>query len=163
MPLLTMFPHAITLYNVAVETDKATFESTVVNHITLLKGVLLEASKAVNVRQSGLEGADAVNLYVPFSVEAVDAVTGAEKQYLPPVEFWRAEDKDRFWTLAISAKGSSLDGYTFFIKGRALPPEGAKPEKVAEIVEGMFDHVYNITKVDEMDYGGLKHFEVGGS
>lgn len=158
-----MFPHTITLYNVSVETDKATLESTVVNHITLLNGVLLAASKAVNVRASGMEGADAVNLYIPFDVEAVDAMTGEGKQYLPPVEFWRAEARDRFWTLAISAKGSSLDGYTFFIKGVALPPEGAKPEKVAELVEGMFDHVYNITKVDEMDYGGLKHFEVGGN
>lgn len=79
-----MFPHAVTLYNVAVETDKATFASTVVNHITILRGVLLDASKAVNVRESGLVGADAVNLYIPFGVEAVDAVTGKAKQYMPP-------------------------------------------------------------------------------
>lgn len=158
-----MFPHAVTLYNVAVETDKATFASTVVNHITILRGVLLDASKAVNVRESGLVGADAVNLYIPFGVEAVDAVTGKAKQYMPPVEFWRAGDKDPYWTLAVSAKGSSLDGYTFFIKGAALPPEGTPPDKVAERVEAMYDHVYNITKIDEKDFGTLRHWEVGGN
>ena len=160
---MSTFPHTITLYNVSVETDKATFESTVVNHITLLKGVLLDASKAVNVRESGLVGADAVNLYIPFDVEAVDIATGEPKKYLPPVEFWRAEDRYQYWTLAISAKGSGLDGYTFFAKGVALPPEGTPPEKVVSRVEAMYDHVYNITKIDEKDFGGLRHFEIGGN
>lgn len=158
-----MFPHTITLYNVSAETDKDTYDSQVVNHITLLRGVLLDASKAVNVRQSGLVGADAVNLYVPFDVEAVDAVTGENKKYLPSVEFWRAEDRSGLWTFSITAKGAGLDGYTFFVKGSALPPEGTPPEKVVSVVEAMYDHVYNITKIDEKDFGGLSHWEVGGN
>lgn len=158
----TMFPHTVTLYNVEVFTDKETVRSEVINHITILRGVLLDASKAVNVRESGLVGADAVNLYIPFGVEAVDAVTGEEKKYMPPVEFWRTDEKSGFWTLAISARGSGLDGYTFFIKDVALPPDGTDPEKVPEIVEGMYDDVYNITKIDTKDFGGLQHFEVGG-
>lgn len=160
---MSMFPHTITLYNVSVETDKATFESTVVNHITLLKGVLVDATKGVNTRESGLVGADSVIVYIPFGVEAVDAQTGEEKKYLPPVEFWRAEDRSKFWTLAVSAKGAALDGYTFFIKDVALPPDGTPPEKVVSRVEAMYDHVYNITKIDEKDFGGLKHWEVGGN
>ena len=44
-------------YNVEVETDPDTIKSTVINHITILRGVFLEASKAVNVRESGLESA----------------------------------------------------------------------------------------------------------
>ena len=35
-------------------------------------------SKAVNVRESGLVGADSVNLYIPFAVEAVDAATNQD-------------------------------------------------------------------------------------
>ena len=165
-----MFPHTVTLYNVEVETDPDTIKSTVINHITILRGVFLDASKAVNVRESGLVGADSVNLYIPFAVEAVDAATNQPKRYLPPVEFWRTEDKSGFWTLAISTKGSNLNGYTFFIKGAALPPETTpqgkpvRPEMVVDVVESMYDHVYNITKVDEKDFGSpdLQHWEVGG-
>lgn len=158
----TMFPHTITLYNVTIETDKATLESEVINHITILKGVFVNASKAANVRESGIAGADAVDVYIPFDVEAVDAATGKAKGYMPPIEFWRSEDKSDHWTLAISAKGAGVDGYTFFVKGVALPPEGTKPEKVRSVVEAMYDDAYNITKIDVMDYGGLKHFEIGG-
>lgn len=157
-----MYPHTITLYNISIETDKDTLEDRVTNHITILKGVLVDDSKAVNVRESGLVGADAVNLYIPFDVEAVDGVTGEKKGYLPPIEFWRSEDMGRHWTLAISAKGAALNGYTFFIKGVALPPEGVRPDLVREVVEGMYDDVYNITKVDTKDFGGLMHWEVGG-
>lgn len=60
-----MFPHTVTIYNVSQETDPATFKDVEKTYITVLRGVLLEASKAANVRQSGLEGADAVNLYIP--------------------------------------------------------------------------------------------------
>ncbi len=160
----TMFPHTVTVYNVEVSTDKETFQSRTVNHITLLRGVLLEAVKAVNVRASGLEGADAVDLYIPFAVKAFDGLTGAEKTYLPPVEFWRSEEKEKHWTLAITAKGSSLDGYTFFVKGEALPPEGVKPALVAEVVEAAYDGSYHITKIDTKDYGSpdMQHWEVGG-
>jgi len=160
----TMFPHTVTVYNVAVETDKITFESKTVNHITILRGVFLDESKGVNVRESGLEGADAANLSIPFNVKAVDGVTGAGKKYMPPIEFWRAEDKTGAWTLAISNKNASGDGYTFFVKGVALPPEGTKPELVADVVEAGYDGVYRITKIDTKDFGSpdMQHWEVGG-
>lgn len=161
-PAPSMFPHTVTVYNVSVETDKTTFQSVTTNHITILRGVLLDETKAVNVRESGLEGADAANLYIPFEVEAVDGVTGEEKQYMPPVEFWKSEDKAGAWTLAISKRSAPGDGYTFFVKGVAMPPDGLKPEKVAEVVEANYDGVYHISKVDTKDFGGLTHFEVGG-
>ena len=65
-PAPPMFPHTITLYNISVETDRDTLNDTVTNHITILKGVLVDASKAVNERESGLVSADAVDLYIPF-------------------------------------------------------------------------------------------------
>lgn len=163
-PNNTMFPHMVTVYNVSVETDRDTLQSKVTNHITILRGVLLDETKAVNVRSSGLEGADAVNLYIPFNVKAVDGLTGKEKGYMPPIEFWRAEDKSGAWTLAISNRNASGDGYTFFVKGESLPPEGTKPELVADIVEAAFDGVYHITKIDTKDFGSpdMMHWEVGG-
>lgn len=146
-----MFPHTVTLYNVEISTDTATMEDKLINHITILRGVLLDATKAVNVRESGFEGADAVNLYVPFSVEAVDGVTGKQKKYIPPIEFWLSEDKTGFWTL-------SDGGKNFFVKGVAV-----EPGKDVQFIEMAYDGVYVITKIDEKDFGGLQHWEIGGA
>lgn len=152
----SMFPHTVTLYNTSRETNKETFRDEIVNYITILDGVLLDASKASNVRASGLEGADAVNLYVPFNATATDAKTGLEKQYIGPIEFWRLEDKSGYWTLTTGQD-------TWFAKGIALPPDDMDGEKVADYINATCDDVYNVTKVDMKDFGGLQHFEIGGA
>lgn len=151
-----MFPHTVTLYNTRQETDKATFQDVTVNYVTLLRGVLCDESKASNVRKSGLEGADAVNLYVPFYVDAVDAMTGEKKQYIGPVEFWRLEDKTGYWTLTTGQD-------TWFVKGEAIPDPSWESEKVYDFINGMYDGVYNVTKIDVKDFGSLQHFEIGGA
>ena len=140
---MSMFPHTVTVYNVSNETNDF-FEDVTTNHITILRGVLMDASKAANVRTSGLEGADAVNLYIPFSVEAIDGITGELKQYMPPIEFWRTDDKMGFWTL-------SDGGNTFFIKGEVVEQDAS-----VQLIEMAYDHVYNVTKIDEKDFGGLQ-------
>lgn len=149
---MSMFPHTVTLYNVVTEEDLTTFEETTTNYITILRGVLLDASKAKNVNESGLEGADAVNLYIPISVEAVDGVTGAVKQYTGPIEFWRADDKFGLWTLSVGRN-------CFFVKGEAVHPDWT-----AQTIEAAYDDVYDVTKVDFKDFGGdMSHWEVGGN
>lgn len=149
-------PHTVTIYNVTQETDQTTFKDVQKSYITVLRGVMLQASKAANVRQSGLEGADAVNLYIPFSTPAVDGVTGAAKRYVGPQEFWRAVDKSRLWTLSTDGNG----GTTFFVKGEVV-----EPEKTEEALEMLYDDVYKVTKVDMKDFGSadMQHWEVGGS
>lgn len=151
---MSMFPHTVTIYNVTSEIDKTTLTEKLVNHITILRGVLLDASKAANVARSGLEGADAVNLYIPFSVNAVDGVTGQKKRYAPPMEFWRMEDKSGYWTLSVTGHG----GKTIFVKGEVV-----EPDLTEEKISMAYDGVYNVTKVDEKDFGSLKHFQVGGA
>ena len=149
---MTMFPHTVTLYNVAIETDKTTFEDKLTNHITVLKGVLLIASKAANVRETGLEGADAVNLHIPFSVKAVDGVTGEEKTYVDPVAGWKKEqDKSKVWTIAIG---------TVFVKGEVVEPDATRTA-----LELGYDDVYQVTKVDKIDFGSpdMWHFDIGGN
>ena len=149
-------PHTVTIYNVTKETDQTTFKDVQKSYITVLRGVMLQASKAANVRQSGLEGADAVNLYIPFSTPAVDGVTGAAKRYVGPQEFWRAVDKSGLWTLSTDGNG----GTTFFVKGEVV-----EPEKTEEAIEMLYDDVYKVTKVDMKDLGSadMQHWEVGGS
>ncbi|MCI9392553.1 MAG: hypothetical protein HFF65_09185 [Oscillospiraceae bacterium] len=145
----TMFPHMVTLYQTETFIDDKLNETTV-NHITVLDGVLLIASKAANVRATGLEGADAVNLYIPFDVKAVDGVTGENKKYVDPVEEWKTEkDKSGIWTISIG---------TVFVKDRVVLPDATRT-----VLELGYDDVYQVTKVDKLDFGGIPHFEVGGN
>lgn len=147
-----MFPHAVTLYNVTVEEDPSAFEEHATNHITILRGVLLDAVKAKNVNESGLANADSVTLYIPRNVEAADGVTGEAKQYVGPIEFWRAEDKTKLWTLSTGEN-------TFFVKGEAVHPDWS-----AQKIDAAYDDVYNVNTVDFKDFGGeMSHWEVGGN
>ena len=120
--------------------------------MTVLRGVMLQASKAVNVRESGLAGADAVDLYIPFDVEAVDGFTGKAKTYAGPQRFYAAEDKTDLWTLSVKGNG----GTTFFIKGEFVTDN--------ETVALAQDNCYTVTKVDEKDFGSvdMQHWQVGG-
>lgn len=147
---MSMFPHTVTLYNVTREVDTGTMQDVTKLYVTVLDGVLLSASKAANVRASGLEGADAVNLYIPFSVVAKDATTGKKKRYAGPQDFWNAEEKTGLWTLSTNGNG----GESFFVKGRFVTDN--------ETVAREYDDCYEVTKVDMKDYGDLKHWAVGG-
>ena len=145
-------PHTVTVYNVVQETDMATFEETERVYTTILRGVFLDASKARNVNQSGLVSADAVDLFIPFSVEAVDGATGAVKTYAGPQEFWAAQDRTGLWTLSVEGNG----GETFFVKGEVVEPVA---------VARAHDESYTVTKVDTKDFGRpqMRHWQVGGA
>lgn len=147
-------PHTVTIYNVQNEERPETgFASAEKLYITILRGVFLEAAKAVNVRESGLVSADAANLYIPFNVEAVDGVTGAAKTYIRPQEFVSADDRSGKWTLSFSGNG----GKTYFVKGEQIVSN-------TTALAGL-DECYEVTKVDAKDYGSpdMRHWEVGGS
>lgn len=152
---MSMFPHTVTIYNTSMEINPETIKEELHNYITVLHGVLLDASKSANVRTSGLEGADAVNLYIPFDVEAVDGVTGKKKRYIGPMDFWRMEEKTDYWTLSVDGHG----GKTIFLKGEVVEPD--MDEQKLSLA---YDDVYNVTKIDAKDFGGsMAHFEVGGA
>lgn len=147
-------PHTVTIYNVQNEERPETgFTSVETLYITVLRGVFLEAAKAVNVRESGIVSADAANLYIPFNVEAVDGITGAAKTYVRPQEFVAAADRSDKWTLSFSGKG----GVTHFVKG----------EQIVSTTTALasLDDCYEVTKVDAKDFGSpdMRHWEVGGS
>lgn len=148
-PTPSMFPHTVTLYQAETTLDDK-YNETVVNHITILEGVLLIESKAANVRATGLEGADAANLHIPFGVKATDGVTGKEKTYVDPVEGWKADaDKSDIWTISVG---------TVFVKGREVHPDADRHQ-----LELGYDGVYEATKVDKLDFGGFPHWEIGGN
>lgn len=145
-----MFPHTVTIYQTETTLDEKLNEVTT-NYITVLEGVLLIESKAANVRSTGLEGADAANLYIPFDVKATDGVTGEPKIYVDPIEGWKNPDTDKTksWTIAVG---------TVFVRGVEVHPDATQT-----MLELGYDGVYQATKVDKLDFGGLPHFEVGGN
>ena len=144
-------PHTVTVYNVIQELDPATFRETEATYITILRGVFLDAVKASNVRSSGLESADAVTLFIPFSVDASDP-SGTPKTFTNPQAFLASDDKNEWWTLSTAGDA----GETFFVKGEVVT--------TATIARAM-DGSYAVTKVDEKDYGRphMRHWEVGGA
>lgn len=141
-------PHTVTLYY-SIE-DPLTLETTV--NITILHGVLLDATKAANVRESGLVNADSVSLYIPFSVRAVDGLTWMEKQYIPPKLYRDAADKAGLWTLNTEN--------CFFVKGEVV-----EQGREFQYINNNYDDVYRVTSVDEKDFGtpDMRHWEVGGA
>lgn len=141
-------PHTVTVFNVGEE-NMVTFEQPI--NATVLRGVLLDASKAVNVRTSGLEGADSVNLYIPFDVDATDALTGLQRTYIDPKAYGEADDVSGLWTL--QAKDC------FFVKGEVLELNDF------QTINKKYDDAYRVTKVDKKDFGtpDMQHFEVGGA
>ena len=134
------------------ETDPATLKDVTNLYVTVLDGVFCEAAKGVNVRKSGLEGADAVNLYIPFTVKAVDGFSGKPKTYTEPQAFFASSDRTGLWTLSTTGNG----GDTFFVKGEFVTDN--------EGVALAHDNCWNVTKVDAKDFGSadMQHWEVGG-
>lgn len=144
---VSMFPHTITVYNTSE--DPVTFET--VNHITVLRGVFYDAAKAINVRESGLSNADSVNLIIPYDVKAVDGMTGEPQTYLSPKEYEVAVDKSEHWTI-------QTGNTCFFVKGEVV-----RPSENFQTINSAFDNVHRVTSVDEKDFGGLPHWEIGGA
>lgn len=142
-------PHTVTLYYITE--DQVTFEHK--NEITILRGVLFDAEKAANVRATGLEGADAVNLYIPFDVEAIDGISLLPKKFISAKRYEYTADKSELWTLDV---GSNC----FFVKGEVI-----EPAQTFQYINANYDDVYKVTKVDEKDFGSpnMQHWEVGGA
>ena len=146
----TMFPHTITLYNITRKTDKLTMEDTFENHITFLRGVLVDSAKSADVTEDGTESADSVTVYIPFDVEAVNAENGKRQRYATPRQWADAGRKSVLWTF-------NTDKTTFFVKGENVRSFSS----LAEIDEA--EDTFMVTQVETKDFGDLQHWEVGGA
>ena len=144
-------PHTVTIYNVSENPDTLWLEY----NITILRGVFLDRHEAANIEKSGLRDADAATLFIPFSVQAVDATTGAKKKYISPKAYRQLEDTSGYWTLEGGGMSSGAD--SFFVKGEVVNTIG-----YAKMRE-MYDDVYDITTIDIRDFGSedMQHFQVG--
>ena len=138
-------PHVVTIINVTEGADYA-----MQYNATVLHGVMLQASKRNNVNKSGLIDADAVTLFIPFTVDSGD------KEFKKPKEYAALADKSEAWTLQSGGESSPAD--CFFIKGEVV-----SGMSYADALK-MYDDVYRVTSVDIRDFGsvGMQHWQVGG-
>ena len=144
---MSMFPHTITVYSLSE--DQVTFEK--IYNITVLKGVLVDESQGANVLKSGLSTADAVTVFIPFSVNS-----GA-KTFLPEKEYNRSEHKMKHWSLRTgSDSGTTGD---FFIRGEVIEPGKNRTQ-----LESMYDGVFSVKTVDTKNFGtvDMQHWQIGG-
>ena len=148
-------PHTVTVYNVGENPETLQQEY----NVTFLRGVFLDRRQAANIEKSGLRDADSATLYIPFTVEAVDAVTETPKQYMPPKAYRAAEaegiDVSDYWTLEPGGLASGMD--SFFIKGEVLNYNGYG------YLREHYDDVYDISTIDTRDFGSadMQHWQVG--
>ena len=145
-------PHTVTLYNAITDTE--TLELTY--NITLLSGVFLDIGKGSNIQKTGLADADSAKLYIPFDVDATDAITGEPKVYIEPKLFRKLPDKTGFWTLETGGTSSGVD--CFFAKGEVVSDKGIRDLKK------QYDYVFDVSTVDLRDFGSqrMQHWQVGG-
>lgn len=146
-------PHTVTVYNILHTVNPDTMEDIAEMRGTILRGVFFDAAKAANVRQSGMVGADAVNVYIPFAVDARDAITGGWKMFAKPSEYRSSADRTAVWTLSVSDCGIE----TVIIRGEYVTED--------ETEARLHDESYRITSVDLKDFGrpSMWHWECGGA
>lgn len=145
-------PHVATVYNAYEDANL-----NILYNITILNGVLMDESKGTNIAESGLMDADAVTMFIPFDVQAVDAL-GNTKTYLPPKEFYASAEKGSHWTLDTGGQASGVA--TYFVKGTVVETVNSSYAKLRE----KYDAVYNVSSVDIRDFGtsDMRHWQVGG-
>ena len=136
-------PHCVSLINFHHEQP----------HLTILRGVMLQALDGQSVQRRGDVEETNARLYVPLSVCAVNAA-GEKVTFLPPLEYARCSDPGKHWTL--QPEGESAGRCSFFVKG-----ELSAPCSLAEARE-QYDDVYIIAGFYVHDYGSksLQHYEV---
>ncbi len=122
-------------------------------HLTLLRGVMLQAMNGRSVQLRGDTDAAEATLYIPLSVRAENP-TGESVTFLPPLDYARCPDPENHWTL--QPEGESAGRCSFFVKGD-LPA----PCTLAEARE-QHDFVYTVAGWQLHDYGSraLRHWEV---
>ena len=118
-----------------------------------LRGVMLQALNGQSVQRRGDAEENQTTLYIPLSVQAVNA-TGEPLTFLPPLEYARCTDPEKHWTL--QPEGESAGRCSFFVKGEI--PEACSLAEARE----KYDYVYIVAGWQLHDYGSraLQHWEV---
>lgn len=142
-------PHIITLFN----TYENEFMELEIN-MTCLEGVFLDTTKSNRISNNGANSADTATLFVPFSVNAYDAISGQKKVFYKPKEYHAMDDNTGAWTLETA--GDTTSASCYFVKGKVDTAMDYN-----ELREKYSD-VYDVSAVRTLDFGSddMQHWMV---
>lgn len=135
---MTMFPHTITVLN-KVESDDGVFYIP-----TVLRGVLYVTSRSSSRTTIGSEIKDDIKCTIPFKVEV-------NKPFISRLDYNKLSDTDKvnYWTLSkedIIVKDTIIDSQISL-----------------KMINSKYEDKMVVSFVDTLDFGGLRHWNLGGA
>ena len=137
---MSMFPHTITVLN------KVSSDDGVIYLPTILKGVLYVTSRSSSRTTTGSDNKDDIKCTIPFDVNVE-----AGKQYIGELAYNKLpiDQKPNYWTLA---------------KEDILVKDIITDSQVAlKTINNDYEEKMVVSLVDKLDFGSLKHWQVGGA
>lgn len=135
---MKMFPHTVTVLNKVQSDDGVVYLPTVLN------GVLYVTSRSSSRTTTGSDNKDDIKCTIPFKV-------GVDKQFISRLYYNKLPDdeKSKYWTL------SKED---IIIKGIITESQIS-----LKMINNTYDEKMVVSFVDTLDFGGLRHWQVGGA
>ena len=135
---MKMFPHTVTVLN-KVQSDDG-----VVYLPTILRGVLYVTSRSSSKSTTGSDNKDDIKCTIPFKVNV-------DKQFISKLAYDKLSDdeKTKYWTLA---------------KDDIIVKDILTESQISlKMVNNNYDEKMVVSFVDTLDFGGLRHWQVGGA
>lgn len=132
------FPHTITVLN-KVETDDG-----VIYLPTVIEGVLYVASRSVSHSTTGVDNKDDIKCTIPFSAKV-------SKQFIGNIAYNKLSLDERlnYWTLS---------------QGDIIVKDIISESQISlKTVNNNYEEKMVISYVDKFDFGGLRHWQIGGA
>lgn len=135
---MTMFPHTVTVLN-KIESDDGVFYLP-----TVLEGVLYVTSRSSSRTTTGSDIKDDIKCTIPFKVKV-------DKPFISRLDYNKLADdeKSKYWTLSkedIIVKDILTDSQISL-----------------KMINSKYEDKMVVSFVDTLDFGGLKHWQVGGA
>lgn len=135
---MKMFPHTVTVLN-KVQSDDG-----VVYLPTILKGVLYVTSRSSSKSTTGSDNKDDIKCTIPFKVNV-------DKQFISKLAYDKLPDSEKtnYWTLA---------------KDDIIVKDILTESQISlKMINNNYDEKMVVSFVDTLDFGGLRHWQIGGA
>lgn len=135
---MTMFPHKVTVLNKVQSNDGVLYLPTV------LSGVLYVTSRSSARSTTGSDNKDDIKCTIPFSVKV-------DKPFISRLDFDKLsdEEKAKYWTLT---------------KEDIIVKDIISNSQLSlKTINSNYSEKMVVSFVDTLDFGGLRHWQVGGA
>ena len=135
---MTMFPHTVTVLNKVEDNDGVRYLP------TRLDGVLYVTTRSSSRSTTGSDNKDEIKCTIPFGVSV-------DKAFVNRLAYNKLTDEDK-------AKHWTLSKEDIIVKAVIEDPQLA-----LKTINSLYEEKMVVSFVDTLDFGGLKHWQVGGA